>query len=120
MGKRFIIDVRDFECPFGKQWTTPASTPPPPPKSTAPWPLAVKLIAKMRKPDDVGVGDTLARVFNVIPVYRDMGAGDAFKTLMATIGVGCGCGDSLSGRQGKLNERFPYPKAERTGSTTVA
>jgi hypothetical protein len=71
------------------------------------WPLAVQLIAKLKRPGDKGVGDTLARAFNLIPVYRGMGAGEAFKALMAQIGVDCRC----NSRREWLNQNYPYAHA---------
>jgi hypothetical protein len=71
---------------------------------TEAWPLAVKMLAMGRKPGDKGAGDTLARLFNVLPAYKGMGAGDAFKAFMKSIGKPCGCSD----RQAKLNAMYPY------------
>ncbi|MBC7784079.1 MAG: hypothetical protein H7144_09580 [Burkholderiales bacterium] len=68
------------------------------------WPVLVRTIARFRRADDQGVGDSLARVFNVIPIYRGMGIGDAFKHLLQSIGRPCNCNN----RQQKLNELYPY------------
>ncbi len=66
------------------------------------WPWSVRAIAKLRSPEDKGVGDTIARNLS------HFGA-DAFKTIYKNIFSGdCGCGD----RQAKLNEAFPYKKEE--------
>jgi len=70
------------------------------------WPLKVQLLARLRKPSDKGAGDTLARVFNLLPVYKGMGAGDAIKAFMAAISRECGCDD----RRKKMNEWYPYER----------
>ena len=68
------------------------------------WPMLVRLIEKFKTEKELGIGDTLARVFNIIPVFKGMGAGDAFKFLMNKIGHPCKCED----RQNRLNALFPY------------
>lgn len=88
----------------------PAARPRPRPKPYVPpplaeWPFKLRVYARFRRPGDAGVGDTMARLFNVLPVYKGLGAGDAFKLAAAKLGFDCGCGD----RQAALNRRYPYP-----------
>lgn len=62
------------------------------------WPRLARLVAKLRKDGERGVGDTLARVF------RRIGAKSMADAYTLLTGQPCGCAD----RQRKLNERWPY------------
>lgn len=66
------------------------------------WPALVRRVAAFRVATDVGVGDTLERLFAKF-------GGRQFKWMMAAAGVVCGCDD----RQRFLNNRYPY--ASRAG-----
>lgn len=68
------------------------------------WPLRVRMVARLRKPEDKGVGDTLARLINTLPAYKGTGAGDAFKAITTRLGIDCGCGQ----RQARANQLYPY------------
>ncbi len=64
------------------------------------WPRRIRLLAKLRKPEDRGAGDTLARL---IP------AGEAFKAAYKRLtGKDCGC----SARQAQMNAMYPYTALE--------
>jgi hypothetical protein len=55
-------------------------------------------MAKAARPEDAGIGDTLARLAGNV-------GGEAFKRWYRRItGADCGCGD----RQNKLNAMYPY------------
>ncbi len=94
-GDTIVVDVDHPAYPHA---TKPA------PPARREWPLAARSLKRFRSEADKGVGDTLARVFNKLPVYKSMGAGDAFKVFMARIGVDCKC----ESRQAKLNSLYPY------------
>jgi hypothetical protein len=70
------------------------------------WPAIVHMVAAHRNDEDKGVGDTLARISNIIPIWGGMGLGDAFKAMFKAVGWDCGCAD----RQAKANARYPYPR----------
>jgi hypothetical protein len=55
-------------------------------------------IAKLRKPGEKGLGDTVARIFSTF-------GGNKFKWISKQLGINCGCDD----RQADLNAWFPYP-----------
>lgn len=59
----------------------------------------VRRIETFRKPGDIGLGDTVARIFAKF-------GGDQFKWVFKTLGINCGCED----RQAALNSWFPYAK----------
>jgi hypothetical protein len=62
------------------------------------WPLGIALVAMLARPEDRGIGDTVARV--VGPV-----GGDLFKAWYRRVtGQDCGCGT----RQESLNATYPY------------
>lgn len=67
----------------------------------APWPWWAKGVRMLRSPDDIGVGDTIAREIGPI-------GGDAFKAWSKRIGFHCGCEQ----RQEVLNKRYPYVKKD--------
>lgn len=69
----------------------------PDPLPRAEWPFIVRTIARLRGDDHRGVGDTLARAFEL------MGA-DVVKEALKGVGADCGC----ARRQAWLNARFPY------------
>jgi hypothetical protein len=59
------------------------------------------VLAELRAPEDVGLGDTVARHLGRL-------GGDAFKRLYRKLtGGDCGCAD----RQAALNRLFHYPAA---------
>lgn len=61
------------------------------------WPAWAKALALVRKPDDSGLGDVIARIVGPI-------GGDAYKAWhMRTFGESCGCAD----RQAGLNAKYP-------------
>jgi hypothetical protein len=69
----------------------PVISPPSEPK----W---VGVVKKLATPEDLGVGDTIARVIGPV-------GGDAFKLWFEKLfGCSCGCPE----RQEELNRRFPY------------
>ena len=63
------------------------------------WPRLALWYARLRKPEDTGLGDTLARQFGAVGGKVLIGYYEKLT------GHGCGCLD----RQAALNERFPYP-----------
>jgi|GEM_PF-3725823 len=69
----------------------------PPSPSASKWPLIIRGIARRKKPDDRGVGDTIERLLSKM-------GGDQFAWLMDKLGIDCGCGD----RQASLNAWYPY------------
>lgn len=85
--------------------TLPAPSVPKPPTAPLLWPLnafgiMARTIKLLKQPEDVGVGDTLARVIGPI-------GGEAYKTwFLDTFGKSCGCTE----RQEQLNTVFPYEK----------
>jgi hypothetical protein len=54
-------------------------------------------IIALRKPGEIGLGDTVARIFAKF-------GGDQFKWISKQLGINCGCND----RQAALNAWFPY------------
>lgn len=76
----------------------PKSEPvPPQPIPREKWPRWVKLVAMLRKPEDKGVGDTVASI------AAKMG-GDKFKVWAERLKIPCGCSE----RQDLWNVRYPY------------
>ena len=71
------------------------------PADPSKWPLLARWIARHRQAGEIGAGDTLERLL------RHRG-GAAFKRATKRLGINCGCGDSVSGRQGALNRAYPY------------
>lgn len=67
--------------------------------SSGNWPRWALYVAKKKQPGEVGVGDTLERMF------RSVG-GKQFKIVTAKLGVNCRCTD----RQAYFNRRFSYPQ----------
>lgn len=57
----------------------------------------VRLVRLLRKSDDDGIGDTVARIAKVF-------GGERFKAFSKKIGLPCGCSE----RQAEWNERWPY------------
>ena len=77
----------------------PAAPPPEKPKvRPRPWPRLATFIARRRKPGEVGVGDTLARLIDGV-------GGALYKRVMAKLHIECGC----VARQQALNRQYPYP-----------
>jgi len=59
--------------------------------------VALRVVARRRKPEDKGIGDTLSRMMG--------GPGEAFKVWFhAVFGRSCGCDT----RTAWLNRRYPY------------
>jgi hypothetical protein len=62
------------------------------------WPAWAMLVAKLSAPQDLGVGDTIARTIGPV-------GGSAYKNwYLTTFGKTCGCTE----RQEQLNAKFPY------------
>jgi hypothetical protein len=92
------VDAPDFDCPYGVPWGVSTAPEPEKPPETIPrekWPMAVRVVARMAKDGERGVGDTLARLIV---------GGEQFKRLMKRVGVDCGC----AARQSHLNALYPY------------
>lgn len=62
------------------------------------WPVAARLVARLRARGDRGVGDTIARSLD------KLGAKAMKRLYRIIMGADCGCAD----RQARLNERFRY------------
>lgn len=96
--------VRDFACPYGVGWDAgeqaqqdhPAPSPAAPALPRSAWPWSVKAIALLAKPDDRGVGDTLARLL--------IGGETLAAAWQRLTGKECGC----DGRIDSLNTRYAY------------
>lgn len=88
-GRNIIDHARSGDCPKGYYTGTPQPAPP--------WPAWATAIQNRRKPGEVGVGDTLARIFSRF-------GGNAFKRALKRFGVKCGCG----ARQEAMNAKYPY------------
>ncbi len=65
----------------------------------AQWPYLVRWIAQRRIDGEIGVGDTVHRVFSK---FGGTALSEAYERLA---GRPCGCKD----RQAWLNQRYPYP-----------
>jgi hypothetical protein len=62
------------------------------------WPLLARALAKLARPDDLGLGDTVARLASAV-------GGDTLADWYERIvGKPCGCGD----RRVALNQRYPF------------
>jgi hypothetical protein len=69
-------------------------------KTAKDWPLFARAMRFFREPEDIGVGDTIARIIGPNRSH-------AFKEFYRkTFGKDCGCGN----RQQRLNRLYPYPK----------
>ena len=90
-GKEYAHGVLPLHCRCGG--VTGYVDPPRAPQSTA-WVRWVKLL---RKPEDSGVGDTVARIAAKF-------GGERFKAFSKRIGIPCGCTE----RQAAWNEAWPY------------
>lgn len=97
-GKDIIAHIESGQCPLGR--FDGVQHQPFTPKPVAEWPLSARIIAKLRGPEDKGLGDTLARNLSYI------GADSMASAYEWLTGHDCGCGD----RQGKLNRMFSYPE----------
>jgi len=64
----------------------------------AQWPFLVKWIAQRRQPGEIGVGDTVHRLFS------QFGGNTLSEAYERLAGRPCGCKD----RQAWLNQRYPY------------
>ena len=83
----------------------PKSRPGNPPRINRQWPVWARKTAQIAKPEDSGLGDTIARIIGGF-------GGNAFKLwFKATFKADCGC----DARQEHLNWRFPYEAAPPPG-----
>lgn len=110
-GKNITLHQSRGYCPLARFGTAerpdgwddePAADAPPPPAPVAipreRWPLCIKAVALLAKPEDKGVGDTAHRVLAA-------GGGDALAKLFEqATGRACGCSD----RAARLNDLYPY------------
>jgi len=109
-GEYLLFENADYEF----IWRTFSGKPPEPPpeiktgKPTADqslWPVWARKTAQLAKPEDSGLGDTIARIIGGF-------GGNAFKLwFKATFKADCGC----DARQEHLNWRFPYEAAPPPG-----
>lgn len=90
-------------CPAGRFEGAPRPQPLTTLNRTARWPLGVRVIARLKRDGEKGIGDTMARLLAGI-------GGEAYKRLAKRIGIECGC----AARQAMLNARYPY----ETGTIT--
>lgn len=65
------------------------------------WPWVVRVIARLRRPPDAGIGDTLATAAALL-------GGEWIKSALKDAGIDCGC----DYRQAWMNAKFPYDQAE--------
>ncbi|MDE2098242.1 MAG: hypothetical protein KGL39_13385 [Patescibacteria group bacterium] len=94
-------------CPPGTQpepWkAAPVKRQPAAPTKPLPresWPLWVKALALVAKPEDKGIGDVLARIISLV-------GGKAYNAFyLKTFGQPCGC----IKRQNALNGQYPLPR----------
>ena len=61
------------------------------------WPPWARWVAKHRKPNESGVGDTVERLLASV-------GGRVYKKILADMGVNCGCGS----RQESMNMMYRY------------
>lgn len=91
---------------------TRITTPPPPslaPVPRAEWPAWAKTVSLLSKPQDVGVGDTVARTIGPA-------TSETFKAWYQTLfKATCGC----ERRQAEWNARFPYQTTNQTTNQTT-
>jgi hypothetical protein len=104
LAQAFIVpgDAPDFTCPYGLEWgANPESidTSPQPiqPVPRDQWPLAVRVVARLKRDGEPGIGTTLARLIAGV-------GGEQYKRLMKRIGIDCGC----AARQAMLDATYPY------------
>jgi hypothetical protein len=93
-GKKLYTNLANAKCrncTLGKQASTSVVRKAP---IIPPW---VHLISYFKSPDDLGIGDTVAR-------YAAMLGGEAFKAWSKKLGMPCGC----TQRQREWNARYPY------------
>jgi len=69
------------------------------------WPSWAKAVALKSLPSDIGVGSTIERELGRVGV--------AFKAVLATLGVPCGCAD----RRDEWNALYPYTLTPASGPT---
>jgi len=81
------------ECPLGKFTETQAIARP-----ISEWPMTARIIAKLRSPEDGGIGDTIHRHLS------RFGADAMTRLYTRIVGTACGCSD----RQERLNQLFRY------------
>jgi len=99
-GRDVIQHAAEGNCPEGKYAGEPTVQPveraAPQPVPPTIWPAWANLVAARATPSDIGVGST---------IERELGrAGVAFKAVLATLGVPCGCAD----RRDEWNALYPY------------
>jgi len=109
-GKDVTTHKRLAYCPLGHFGSTvkpdgwdalpdaPMPSPPAPPKPIAEWPMTARIIAKLRSPEDGGIGDTIHRHLS------RFGADAMTRLYTRIVGTTCGCSD----RQERLNQLFRY------------
>jgi len=69
------------------------------------WPAWANLVAARATPADIGVGSTIERELGRVGV--------AFKAVLATLGVPCGCAD----RRDEWNALYPYTPTPASAPT---
>ena len=96
-GWRFLSNVSfTMQCPQCKQivhFDADSQQEP----TIAPTPRWVRLVKRLRKSEDTGVGDTVQRIAATF-------GGERFKRFAERIGLPCGC----TKRQSEWNRLYPY------------
>jgi len=96
---RNIIDhAAAGDCPLGKFTEPQAIARPSTPRPISEWPMTARIIAKLRSPEDGGIGDTIHRHLS------RFGADAMTRLYTRIVGTTCGCSD----RQERLNQLFRY------------
>ena len=93
----------DFDCPHGLPWGYRGETALP--VAAEQWPAWANLVAARATPSDIGVGSTIERELGRVGV--------AFKAVLATLGVPCGCAD----RRDEWDALYPYALTPASGPT---
>lgn len=103
-GRDILVHIQAGECPIGLFKDAPAPVAPtskplyakvfnPPPRDE--WPLLARVMSKLASSEDIGVGDTIARI----------AGGEMLKRWYKKLsGSDCGCTE----RQMILNRIYPY------------
>ena len=98
------IHAQKGDCPKG-YFDHPEAMPKPTPRDVpAPiqpipreqWPLAARVLARLAKEGDKGLGDTVERLASMV-------GGEMYKRLAKRAGIDCGC----AGRQATMNAKYP-------------
>lgn len=90
-GRPLFVGIPDAYCVCGEKYKPEAH------QEELGEPSWVRFVALFKTPEDVGVGDTVAR-------YAAMLGGELFKAWSKRIGLPCGC----TRRQAEWNARWPY------------